>query len=93
MDLRTEDTFADGYHWTELAKAQKVRLPLWRMPPTTGGMRKFLKKINRDTNWYLYCSGEKTLKEAVNNCGDWPLRAWSGICLEWLEEETTGKMR
>lgn len=90
--LRTEETFSDRYVWIDLAKKHKVRLPLWRMPPTTGGMRRFLKKINRDPAWYLDLAGEKTLKEAVKNCRDWPLRSWCGICLEWMDEEESKKL-
>lgn len=85
--LRTEETFSTAPFWVELAKKHNVRLPLWRMKPTTGGMRRFLRKIGRDPSWYLELSQEKTLKKAVENCRDWPLRGWAGVCLEWLDEE------
>lgn len=85
--MKGEADFMDSIHWLELSKKHHVRLPLWRMPPTTGGMRRFLKKIKRDPAWYLDKSAEKTLKVAVVNCRDWPLRSWCGVVLEWLDEE------
>ncbi len=84
--LRTEDTFADAYNWTELAKKYKVRLPFWHRPCTTGGMRQFLRKINYPVEEYIARTNSKNLKEFPRLNPDWPLRAWCGIELEWLEE-------
>lgn len=86
--LRGEEDFGvDQLRWAQLAKDRRLRLPLWRMPCTTGGMRRWLKKIKRDPSWYLDHSGERTLKVFAQNNPDWPLRAWAGICLEWVQDE------
>lgn len=95
--LRTEESFSAEMFsqtvlWAQLAKDRRLRLPLWRMQCTTGGMRRWLKKIKRDPNWYLDYSGERTLKVFAQNNPDWPLRAFAGICLEWVEEEENGNI-
>lgn len=82
VTLRGEETFSDAIRWQELAKLHGVRLPLWRMPVTTGGMRRFLKKINVTVEEYLQANNERTLKVFSTNNPDWPLRAWAGIQLE-----------
>jgi hypothetical protein len=88
LELRTEDSFGtDQLRWIDMAKERKLRLPLWRMQCTTGGMRRWLRKIKRDPTWYLEKTNEKTLKVFAQNNPTWPLRAWAGICLEWVEEE------
>ncbi len=88
--LRTEDSYKDQLRWAEMAKDRGIRLPQWKMKCTTGGMRRWLKKINRDPTWYLDKTNEKTLKVFAINNPDWPLRAWAGICLEWVEQEEKG---
>lgn len=84
ITLRGEETFSDAIRWQELAKELGVRLPLWRMPITTGGMRRFLKKINVTVDQYLTANAERTLKVFSQNNPDWPLRAWAGLQLEDL---------
>ena len=81
--MREETDFADSNLWLELAKERKLRLPLWRFPCTTGGMRKYLKKLNVSVDEYLEYSGEKILKVFPRNNPEWPLRAWVGLVLEW----------
>lgn len=80
--LRGEETFSDSIRWQELAKEHNVRLPLWRMPITTGGMRRFLKKINVPVDQYLSDNAELTLKVFGKKNPNWPLRAWAGLQLE-----------
>lgn len=82
MELRGEDSFSDSIRWLDLSKELKVRLPLWKKPCSTGGFRRFLKKINISVEQYLADNNEKNLKEFINNNPDWPLRAWCGIQLE-----------
>lgn len=84
MTVREENTFADSNLWLELAKERKLRLPLWRMACTTGGMRKYLKKLNVSVDDYLTYSGERILKDFPRRNPEWPLRAWVGLLLEWL---------
>lgn len=89
VTLRGEETFGDSLRWQEMAKELGIRLPLWRMPITTGGMRRFLKKVNLSVDDYLKANGERTLKTFGQNNPDWPLRAWAGIQVEnlvWLRE-------
>lgn len=83
-ELRGEETFGDAIRWQEMARQINVRLPLWRMPITTGGMRRFLKKINVTVEEYLSANNERTLRVFGQNNPDWPLRAWAGIQLENL---------
>lgn len=87
MNLRTEETFSEHYLWLEMAKARGIRLPLWRMPCTTGGMRRFLKKLNVPVDEYLAVNAEKNLRVFSTNNPLWPLRAWVGLQLEWLQEK------
>lgn len=84
MELRTEETFAERYVWLELAKARKLRLPLWRFPCTTTGMRRYLKKLQIEVPEYLEVNNEKNLRHFGKLNPDWPLRAWIGLQLEWL---------
>lgn len=85
--LRGEETFSDSLRWAELSKELRIRLPLWRMPITTGGMRRFLKKINVPVEKYLADNNERTLRVFGQNNPDWPLRAWCGLQLESLAWE------
>lgn len=82
VELRVD--FTEDLRWIELARDQKIRLPLWRMPITTGGMRKYLKKLDIQVEDYLSDNNEKTLRHFGNMNPDWPLRAWVGLQLEWL---------
>lgn len=83
VELRTE--FAEGLHWAELAKKRGIRLPLWRMPITSGGMRKYLKKLGVEVEQYLEYNNEKNLREFAKRNPEWPLRAWVGLLLEGVE--------
>lgn len=85
VTIRTEETFADHERWQEMARARGIRLPLWRMPVTTGGMRRFLKKLNITVDEYLEENNERNLKVFPARNPTWPLRAWVGIQLENLD--------
>lgn len=82
-ELRGEETFSEQLRWIEWAKAAKIRLPLWRMPCSTGGMRRFLKKLNVPVAEYLEANNEKNLSQFSKMNPDWPLRAWVGVQIEW----------
>lgn len=82
--LRTEESFTDHYHWAELARERGIRLPLWRMACTTGGMRRFLKKLGITVDEYLADNNERNLRVFGQKNPTWPLRAWVGIQLENL---------
>lgn len=82
--MRGEETFSDSNRWLEMSKEIHVRLPLWRMPCTTGGMRRFLRKINVSVDKYLSDNNDRRLSQFHERNPDWPLRAWAGIQLENL---------
>ena len=84
IELRTEESFADRYDWQDMARDRDIRLPLWRFSCTTGGMRKFLRKLEIPVEEYLAANNEKNLKHFGQMNPDWPLRAWAGLQLEWL---------
>ena len=81
MMLRSD--FLDADVWAELAKARKLRLPLWRQRCSRGQMGKWLKRLGISMTTYQEWSGEKTLAEFPSRNPDWPLRAWVGLLLEW----------
>lgn len=83
-------TDADQDNWIDLAKKYKIRLPLWRLPCTSGGMRRFLKKLNISVEDYLSRNEEKNLREFNKRNPTWPLRAWVGLQLEWIEWDQVG---
>lgn len=87
MELRGEETFQESYTWADLAKERGIRLPLWRLPCTTSGMRKYLGKLGIPVIDYLTDNNERTLKQFGQMNPDWPLRAWVGIQLENLNWE------
>lgn len=89
-ELRGEETFIEQYIWLELAAKRKVRLPMWRLPCTTGGMRRYLKKLGIEVTDYLDYSNEKNLRIFGQNNPTWPLRSWVGLLLEWLEWKDIG---
>jgi hypothetical protein len=84
VTLREESTFSDSNRWSEMAKTEGLRLPQWRMPTTTGGMRRWLRKINVSVDKYLADNNDRRLDAFIKRNPDWPLRAWAGIQLENL---------
>jgi hypothetical protein len=68
-----------------MAQKRGIRLPLWRFPCTTGGMRKWLKKFDIPVEEYLTANNEKNLKHFNQMNPAWPLRAWVCLQMEWLE--------
>lgn len=96
--MLTEEDFSSqlestAVYWGDLSRTTGIRLPMWKMPMTTGGMRRFLRKIGKDPTWYFGHTNEKTLGEFAKKNPEWPLRAWAGICLEWYWYERTADAR
>lgn len=92
VTLRTRETFSDANRWDEMAKEVGVRLPQWRMKTTTGGIRRWLRKIGVSVDKYLADNNDKRLGDFITRNPDWPLRAWAGIQLEnilWEREHLT----
>lgn len=88
MELRGEKSFdgGDRAYWELIAKRRKLRLPLWRMPCTTGGFRRWLRKLGIEVEEYLEANNDKRLNEFIVMNPDIPLRAWVGQQLEWSDE-------
>lgn len=74
--------FADAAYWAELARTRGLRLPQWHRPVTTGGMRRWLRKLGLSVEEYYRFSGERTLKDFARANPTWPLRAWVGVLLD-----------
>lgn len=74
--------FADAAYWAELAGRRGVRLPQWHSPVTSGGMRRWLRKLGLSVEQYYCFSGERTLKDFARANPAWPLRAWVGLLLD-----------
>jgi hypothetical protein len=89
------DNFADANYWVDLARERNIRLPLWRMSCTTGGMRRYLKRLHIEVTDYLEANNEKNLRQFSQMNPDWPLRAWVGLVLENLkyQEQENGNNR
>lgn len=88
-ELRTN--FSDDNYWHDLARARKLRLPLWRMRCSLGQMRKWLKKLELTSEdfcmWWLGMpNGNVRLMDFSKANPDWPLRAWVGLMLEYAKE-------
>lgn len=81
--LVLREDFSDAIRWVDLAREAGIKLPLWRARCTTGGMRKYLKKLEIPVEEYLSLNNEKNLRHFNQMNPDWPLRAWVGIQLEW----------
>lgn len=81
----TAPLFSTKDNWLRLSKKYRIRLPLWRIPCTTGGMRRFLKKMDISVDEYLEANNFKNLKVFPALAPEWPLRAWVGLQLEWKE--------
>jgi len=88
-ELRPEESFdgGDRAYWILMAKRRGIRLPLWRMPCTTGGFRRFLKKLSITVNDYLVVNNDNRLNDFITMNSNWPLRAWVGHLLEWLDNK------
>jgi hypothetical protein len=57
-----------------MAKAEGLRLPQWRMPTTTGGMRRWLRKINVSVDKYLADNNDRRLEMTGTSMPEAPRR-------------------
>jgi len=79
------DFLDDGY-WQELAKDWKVRLPTWTLPPEPRTMRRWLRRLRVREREYLDACGFDKLDEFIEKNPEWPLRAWVGVLLEYVQD-------
>lgn len=89
------DNFLDANHWKELAQKYYIRLPVWKTEPTPEKMRFWLRKFRVSEKDYLDATGYKRLENFMELNPDWPLRAWLGLLLEYVNErdEARGILR
>jgi hypothetical protein len=69
--------------WNKLASARGIRrLPLWGIPPTPTGIRRWLMRLGVTVDQFLDWAGAVTLSDFAEWNPDWPLRALVGLLLE-----------
>jgi len=95
VDPTLRRDFADADHWAELAKKCYIRLPIWNTAATPEKMRFWLRKFRVTEAEYLNATGYKALQDFMRLNPDWPLRAWLGLLLEYVNErdEARGILR
>lgn len=95
MDARIEThlrrDFEDAGHWADLAKKYYIRLPIWSTSPTPEKMRFWLRKFRVTEKDYLESTGYKRLENFMELNPDWPLRAWLGLLLEYVNERDNAR--
>lgn len=83
--LRYRRDFHDTKLWDKLARDRNIKLPMWHIGPTAVKMRKWLIKLGITETEYFDWFGGKVLMEFSRDNNKWPLRAWVGLLLEYLE--------
>lgn len=78
--------FEDAEHWSELARHYYVRLPMWKLAWTPEKARYWLRKFRVTEAQYLEATGYKKIEDFQTLNPDWPLRAWVGVLLEYVNE-------
>lgn len=91
MPIDSRDDFEDADHWAELAKKYYIRLPIWKTAPTLEKMRFWLRKFRITESAYLEMTGYKSLSDFQTLNPDWPLRAWLGLLLKYVNERDNAK--
>ena len=89
IELRRD--FEDAEHWSDLAKKMYVRLPIWKTPCTETSIRKWLRRFRVDVKTYLDATGYKKITDFMEYNPDWPLRAFVGLLLEYVNERDEAK--
>lgn len=87
--------FEDANHWKDLAVKYYIRLPVWKTTATPQKMRHWLRKFRIAEKDYLDMTGYKRLENFMELNPNWPLRAWLGLLLEYVNErdEARGVLR
>ena len=90
IQLRSEASFTDAKHWSDLAEKHITRfnLPSWDVPCTESEMELWTGKLD--------ISQEELITYTNTDCEDWmamnpgwPLRAFIGILLEFIDTRST----
>ncbi len=92
ITLRSDFHSDDERNWQELATRAGVALPPYGIPCTTGRMEKFLRKIGlpvreylEEISGYYTPTSKRRLSDWPDHNPTWPLKAWVGVILEYLE--------
>ena len=81
-----KQAFADTAHWRELAAAAGFRLPLWYLPASAGGVRRYALGLGLTLEQITDATGCKSFRTFAEMNPDWPLWAVVGLLLELAEE-------
>jgi hypothetical protein len=73
-------------YWEDLARASGVRLPYQSTKLTTGGVAKFLHRLDLSVGTFCKWMGHPNLKAVVEANSWFSLREFCGLVLEYREE-------
>lgn len=90
-DENLQKDFDDDKHWIELARKYYIRLPKYGTFPTPEKMRYWLRKFRVPESSYLEMTGFKILEDFATLNQGWPLRAFVGLLLEYVNERDEAK--
>lgn len=85
--------FADEQYWLELFKQYRIPKPAYYLPPTKKLMRKYLRKVHVTEKEYKMITAFDDLDEFAKLNPTWPLWAWLGTVLEYVEERDQLRIR
>lgn len=74
--------FSDAPRWRELAAAAGFRLPLWYLPATAGGVRRYALGLGITLEQITEATGCKSFRTFAEMNPNWPLWAVVGLLLE-----------
>ena len=72
--------------WAEAARLAGLRLPIGTMALTTGGMERWLRKIDVSAAAYLHWGAYKNLADFGRLNPTWTLRSWAGLVIEHRDQ-------
>jgi hypothetical protein len=77
--------YADEGHWLDLARARNLFMPPFATPCTLRGMRRWMRKLGLNIEWFRMWTGFGQLEEWITSNPTYSLRAWAGLLLEECE--------
>ncbi|MGH8756295.1 MAG: hypothetical protein ACREU0_10860 [Burkholderiales bacterium] len=89
LDLRND--FEDDEAWVQLAEDYGHRLPNWTYPPEPKTMRRWMRRLKVKEREYLGACEFVELGDFQRLNPRWPLRAWVGLLLEYVDERDEAK--
>lgn len=79
--------WSDQPHWKMLASKHSQRLPAWYQPANPKNMRKCVKKLGKDVEWFREVTGFESYKHHQAANPRMPAYCFMGLLLEQLDEE------